>query len=117
MAAHWCCVCLINVPGQVHNKNGSPGHVTDMQELTGRGACPPDFDIWRAIYCCFVKLWINAGGPHAVVLMDQAGGHMTGKRDVPANIWIVALPSKCLELNRVENIWQIMRDSGFCNRT
>ncbi|TYC79711.1 IS630 family transposase, partial [Novosphingobium sp. BW1] len=33
-----------------------------------------------------------APGAHAVVLMDQAGWHMTGKLKVPANISIVALP-------------------------
>jgi len=48
---------------------------------------------------------------HAVVLMDQAGWHLTDKLDVPANISIIALPSKCPELNPVENIWQFMRDN------
>lgn len=44
---------------------------------------------------------------HAVVLMDQAGWHTTGKLDVPANISIIALPAKCPELNPVENIWHL----------
>ena len=48
-----------------------------------------------------------APGAHAVVLMDQAGWHMTGKLDVPGNISIVALPAKCPELNPVENIWHL----------
>lgn len=76
-----------------------------------------------------VRDWVlrfNARGPdglldgkapaHAVVLMDQAGWHTTGKLDVPANISIVALPAKCPELNPVENIWQFMRDNWLSNR-
>ncbi len=50
-----------------------------------------------------------APGAHAAVLMDQAGWHTTGKRVVPDNITIIALPAKCPELNPVENIWQFMR--------
>ena len=65
-----------------------------------------------------------APGAHAVVLMDQAGWHMTGKLDVPGNISIIALPPKCPELNAllsevegpVENIWQCMRDNWLSNR-
>jgi hypothetical protein len=57
-----------------------------------------------------------APGAHAVVLMDQAGWHMTDKLDVPDNISIVALPPKCPELNPVENIWQFMRDNWLSNR-
>ena len=53
---------------------------------------------------------------HAVLLMDQAGWHTTDKLDVPKNISIVALPSKCPELNPVENIWQFMRDNWLSNR-
>jgi hypothetical protein len=35
---------------------------------------------------------------------------------VPGNITIIALPSKCLELNPVENVWQFMRDNWLSNR-
>ena len=45
------------------------------------------------------EIWLAvAPGAHAVVLMDQAGWHMTGKLVVPGNISIVALPAKCPEL-------------------
>ena len=57
-----------------------------------------------------------APGAHAVVMMDQAGWHMTGKLDVPKNISVVALPPKCPELNPVENVWQFMRDNWLSNR-
>lgn len=55
-------------------------------------------------------------GAHGVLLMDQAGWHMTGKLEVPENISIVPLPPKCPELNPVENIWQFMRDNWLSNR-
>jgi len=48
--------------------------------------------------------------------MDQAGWHLTPKLDLPANISIIAIPSKSPELNPVENIWQFMRDNWLSNR-
>lgn len=59
---------------------------------------------------------VVASGSHAVVLMDQAGWHMTGKLDISSNITIIALPAKCPELNPVENVWQFMRDNWLSNR-
>lgn len=55
----------------------------------------------------------NAVAPsaHAVLLLDQAGRHMTGKLSVPANITLLPLPAKSPELNPVENVWQFMRDN------
>ena len=57
-----------------------------------------------------------APGAHAVMLVDQAGWHMTDKLIVPRNITLVPLPAKCPELNPVENIWQFMRDNWLSNR-
>jgi transposase len=57
-----------------------------------------------------------ATNAHAMILVDQAGWHTTGKLEIPANITIVPLPSKCPELNPVENIWQFMRDNWLSNR-
>jgi transposase len=68
-----------------------------------------------ALHLAEISLAI-APGAHAVVLMDQAGWHTTGKLEVPANISIVALPAKCPELNPVENVWQFMRDNWLSNR-
>jgi DDE superfamily endonuclease len=47
-----------------------------------------------------------ASGTHAVLLVDQAGWHLSAGLLIPANITILALPPKCPELNPVENIWQ-----------
>lgn len=57
-----------------------------------------------------------APGRHAVLLVDQAGWHMSPKLTVPSNITIVPLPPKCPELNPVENVWGFMRDNWLSNR-
>ena len=63
------------------------------------------------------EVWLAvAPGAHAVLLMDQAGWHTTGKPQVPGNITIVTLPSRSPELNPQENVWQFMRDNWLSNR-
>ena len=57
-----------------------------------------------------------APGAHAVVLLDQAGWHMTDKLNVPPNVTIMPLPAKCPELNPQENVWQFLRDNRLSNR-
>ncbi len=47
-------------------------------------------------------------GAHAVLLLDRAGWHTTGKLDVPENINQIFLPSRAPELNAVEYIWQYL---------
>jgi hypothetical protein len=53
---------------------------------------------------------------HAILLVDQAGWHISDKLSVPANISIVLLPPKSPELNPTENVWQFMRDNWLSNR-
>ena len=45
-----------------------------------------------------------APGAHAVLILDQAGWHVSAKLIVPPNITLVPLPPKCPELNPVENV-------------
>jgi hypothetical protein len=52
-----------------------------------------------------------APGAHAVLLLDQAGWHVSPKLPVPANITLLPLPPRSPELNPVENIWQFVRDN------
>ena len=59
---------------------------------------------------------IVAPRAHAVLLVDQAGWHMSTHLTVPPNITIIALPPKSPELNPVENVWQFMRDNWLSNR-
>ena len=57
-----------------------------------------------------------APGRHAVLLLDQAGWHLSNQLAVPDNITIIPLPPKCPELNAQENVWQFMRDNWLSNR-
>jgi transposase len=57
-----------------------------------------------------------APGAHAVLLLDQAGWHLSPKLAVPENITLIALPPKCPELNPAENVWAFMRDNWLSNR-
>ncbi len=59
---------------------------------------------------------IVAPGAHAVLMVDQAGWHLSTHLVVPPNITIIALPPKSPELNPVENVWQFMRDNWLSNR-
>jgi len=55
-------------------------------------------------------------GRHAVLLLDQAGWHMSPRLGVPDNITLMALPSKCPELNSAENVLHFMPDNWLSNR-
>ena len=57
-----------------------------------------------------------APAAHAILLVDQAGWHLSTRLLVPANITIILLPPKCPELNPVENVWQFMRENWLSNR-
>ena len=56
-----------------------------------------------------------AKGAHAVLLLDRAGWHITGKLDGPENITPIFLPSRAPELNPVENVWQYLRQNWLSN--
>lgn len=56
-------------------------------------------------------------GAHAVIVLDGAGWHQTGKRlCVPDNISLLTLPPYSPELNPVENIWQFLRQNFLAHR-
>ena len=50
-------------------------------------------------------------GKHAVLLLDQAGWHLSGELLVPSNITIVPLPPKCPELT-----WGDQDQGNSCSR-
>ena len=52
-----------------------------------------------------------APGHHALLMLDQAGWHLSPKLKLPDNITLLPLPSKSPELNPVETVWQYMRDN------
>jgi DDE superfamily endonuclease len=55
-------------------------------------------------------------GTHAIVILDQAGWHTTGKLHLPDNVSLLALPPKSPELNPTENVWQFLRQTKLSNR-
>jgi len=57
-----------------------------------------------------------APGAHAVILLDQAGWHLTTKLVVPANLTLLPLPARSPELNPVEAVWQFLRQNWLGNR-
>ena len=42
---------------------------------------------------------------HAAMVLDRAGWHVAGTLHVPANMTLVLLSPKSLELNPAENLW------------
>jgi DDE superfamily endonuclease len=44
-------------------------------------------------------------GSHAVLLLDQAGWHLSDEVAVPDNMTLLPLPPKCPELNVMEKAW------------
>ena len=50
-----------------------------------------------------------APGAHAILILGQAGRHLSNTLHVSVNIIIMPLPPKASKLNPVENIWQFMR--------
>lgn len=57
-----------------------------------------------------------APGAHAILILDQAGWHTTGKLSLPDNISLMPLPPRSPELNPQENIWQYLRQRFLSNR-
>ncbi len=57
-----------------------------------------------------------APGAHALVLLDQAGWHLSMRLVIPDNLTLVPLPAKAPELNPMENVWQVLRDNWLSNR-
>jgi hypothetical protein len=55
-------------------------------------------------------------GDHAVMVMDQAGWHITDGLKVPLNMSLVQLPPYSPELNPVERVWLYLRERYFSHR-
>ena len=53
---------------------------------------------------------------HALLMLDQAGWHTTGKLRVPENLSLLPLSPKSPELNPVETVWQFLPQNKLSNR-
>ncbi|MDR3375823.1 MAG: IS630 family transposase, partial [Ancalomicrobiaceae bacterium] len=47
---------------------------------------------------------------HAILVMDKAGWHVTGRLKVPPNVSLVRLPPYSPELNPVERVWLHLKE-------
>jgi hypothetical protein len=54
---------------------------------------------------------------HAVLIMDQAGWHMSNTLVISGNISILPQPAKSPGPNPVENLWLVMRENWLSNRS
>ncbi len=52
----------------------------------------------------------------SAVLMARAPGHTSGEVKGPKTLTLIFLPARSPELNRVENVWQSLRENGLSNR-
>ncbi len=57
-----------------------------------------------------------AKGAQAAVLMARAPGHTSGEVKGPKTLTLIFLPARSPGLNRVENVWQSLRENGLSNR-
>ncbi len=55
-------------------------------------------------------------GRHAVIVVDKAAWHTTGKLNLPNNISLLPLPATSPELNPVEQVWNWIRQHSLANR-
>lgn len=52
----------------------------------------------------------------AVLIVGQAGWHMSGDLKVPENITLLTIPHYSPELKPVVNVWQFLRQNWLSNR-
>jgi len=57
-----------------------------------------------------------AADEHAVMILDQAGWHVSGDLAVPANVTLILLPPRSPELNPAENLWHWITQHHWSNR-
>ena len=57
-----------------------------------------------------------AEGQHILLVMDQAGWHMSDRLNIPDNITIYPLPPYSPELNPIELLWKYLREHYLSNR-
>lgn len=57
-----------------------------------------------------------AGDVHAVLILDQAGWHLSHDLVVPGNLTLIHLPPRSPQLNPIENLWHWITSHHWSNR-
>ena len=66
-------------------------------------------------HLCFISEEAGAD-THVVLVLDQAGWHMSKGLDVPKNITLLHLPAYSPELNPAERVWAYLKSHCLSNR-
>ena len=108
-------------PGPTPRLNAA--HRGALLEMVERGPMPDVHGVVRShcnteamgLYLAEIAAMVSPGR-HAVLLLDQAGWHLSAALSVPPNITLLPLPARSPELNPVENLWQFIRENWLGNR-
>ena len=75
------------------------------------------FERWEDIRVVVAALDANnTAADHVVLVLDQAGWHLSKGLQVPDNIALLRLPPYSPELNPVERLWAYLRSHYLSNR-
>lgn len=55
-------------------------------------------------------------GVHVILILDQAGYHVSHELRIPENVSLLYLPPYSPELNPMENLWHFLRSHHWSNR-
>jgi len=73
------------------------------------------FDMTMQMHLDEISKYVEQGR-HAVIVVDKAAWHTTGKLNLPDNISLLPLPATSPELNPVEQVWSWIRQHSLANR-
>lgn len=89
-----------------------------VNPLTGEHSCMVGTHVCTELMSLHLR-WVSEQlGPdrHAVLVLDQAGWHVSRDLVVPGNITLLSLPPYSPELNPVERLWLWMKEHLLSNR-
>jgi len=101
------------------NKYKSAYLYASVNPLTGESSCLVATNVGLDLMGWHLEQLSKLLGPdrHAVLVLDQAGWHVSKKLLVPTNVTLLHLPPYSPELNPVERLWQWIKSHLLSNRT
>jgi transposase len=90
-----------------------------VEPATGESAALVAPNVNTGTMNAFLKILDRArqDDEHFVLIMDQAGWHVSRDLALPDGITVLLLPSYSPELNPVENLWHYLRSHYLSNRS